>query len=171
MLKNIIYSLFIMTLAVGCATKKKDGEGADGLAAADGTTMSEADISEKSLAFDPMGSDSGSIAGLVSVRFDYDSTTLRSDAKEALAKNADWLKTNPGTNIQIEGHCDSRGSNEYNLSLGERRASAVKTYMQGLGVEGNRMSTISYGEEKLIAMGDTENDHARNRRANFVPAK
>jgi peptidoglycan-associated lipoprotein len=118
-----------------------------------------------------MGSDSGSIAGLTTVHFDYDSATLRSDTKAELAKNAEWLKANPGTNIQIEGHCDSKGSNEYNLSLGERRASAVKAYMQTLGIEAGRMSTVSYGEEKLLSMGDTEADHAKNRRANFVPAK
>lgn len=168
MFRYILYSLLVLTVAAGCASKKKDGEG-DGLAAGDGT-MSGSDISEKPLAFDPMGSDSGSISGLTTVRFDYDSATLRSDTKEALARNADWLKANPGTSIQIEGHCDSKGSNEYNLTLGERRANSVKTYLQGLGIEAGRMNTISYGEEKLISMGDSESDHAQNRRANFVPA-
>lgn len=170
MLRYILCSLLVMTVAVGCASKKKEGEGADGLTAGDGT-MSGSDISEKPLAFDPMGSDSGSISGLSTVRFDYDSANLRSDSKEALAKNAEWLKANAGTTIQIEGHCDSKGSNEYNLTLGERRANAVKAYLQGLGVEASRMNTISYGEEKLIAMGDSESDHAQNRRANFVPTK
>ena len=166
MLKNIVYCLIVLTFVAGCAGKKKAGEGA-----ADGSAMSESDISEKPLAYDPMGSDSGSIAGLTTVHFDYDSATLRGDTKGELAKNAEWLKANPTTNIQIEGHCDSKGSNEYNLSLGERRASAVKAYMQTLGIEAGRMSTVSYGEEKLLSMGDTEADHAKNRRANFVPAK
>ena len=167
MLKNIIYSLLVVALVAGCATKKKAGE--DG-AAGDGS-MSGSDISETPLAYDPMGSDSGSIAGLTTINFDYDSATLRSDTKAELAKNAEWLKANASTNIQIEGHCDSKGSNEYNLSLGERRATAVKTYLQTLGIEAGRMSTVSYGEEKLLAMGDSESDHSKNRRANFVPAK
>ncbi len=166
MLKHIIYSLLVLVLAAGCATKKKPGEEGAG----DGS-MSESDISEKPLAYDPLGSDSGSIPGLATVHFDYDSATLRSDTKAELAKNAEWLKSNAGTNIQIEGHCDSKGSNEYNLSLGERRAAAVKAYMQTLGIESGRMSTVSYGEEKLLSMGDAESDHSKNRRANFVPAK
>ena len=170
MFRYILCSLLVLTVAVGCASKKKEGELGDGMAAGDGT-MSGSDISEKPLAYDPMGSDSGSISGLTTVRFDYDSSTLRSDTKEALAKNADWLKANAGTSVQIEGHCDSKGSNEYNLTLGERRANAVKAYMQTLGVEAGRLNTISYGEEKLISMGDGESDHSQNRRANFVPAK
>jgi len=165
MLKHISFSLLVLALAAGCATKKPTDAGTDG------GNMSASDIQEKPLAYDPLGSDSGTIDGLSSVHFDFDSSTLRSDVKAQLAKNADWIKAHPGTNIQIEGHCDSKGSNEYNLSLGERRASAVKAYMQTLGIEANRMSTISYGEEKLIAMGDSEADMAKNRRANFVPTK
>ncbi len=166
MLKKFMFSLLMLALVAGCASKKKAGEGEG---SADGS-MSESDISEKPLAYDPMGSDSGSIAGLVTVNFDYDSATLTAKTKADLAKNADWIKANAGS-VQIEGHCDSKGSNEYNLSLGERRANAVKAYLQTLGVDAGRMTTISYGEEKLVAMGDTEADHSKNRRANFVPAK
>jgi len=72
-------------------------------------------------------------------------------------------------NIQIEGHCDSRGSIEYNLALGERRAKSVKAYLVSLGIEANRLNIISFGEEKPLADGDTESAHAQNRRANFVP--
>jgi peptidoglycan-associated lipoprotein len=166
MLKYITYSLIVLTFAVGCATKPKPGEegGADG-------ALSSSDISEKPLSYDPMGSDSGTIAGLTTVHFDFDSSTLRSDTKSELDQNVAWMNANPGTSIQIEGHCDSKGSNEYNLSLGERRANSVKAYMQSKGIDAKRMSTISYGEEKLISLGDTEADHAKNRRANFVPSK
>lgn len=169
MLRYLTYSLLVFAFTVGCASKKT-GDGSDSLAGGD-ASLNESDITERPLAFDPLGSDSGTIAGLTTVNFDYDSSTLRSDAKAQLAKNAEWIKANTGVMIQIEGHCDSKGSNEYNLTLGERRANAVKAYLQGLGVEGGRLSTISYGEEKLISMGDSESDHFKNRRANFVPAK
>jgi peptidoglycan-associated lipoprotein len=165
MFRYLFVFLASLLLVVGCS-KKVNPDGADNLNG-DGS----ADISEKPLAFDPMGSDSGGIAGLNSVHFDYDSTTLTADTKAKLGQNAEWFKNNPAVNVQIEGHCDSRGSNEYNLTLGERRANAVKAYLQGLGVDAARMTIISYGEEKLLAMGDTEADHSKNRRANFVPNK
>lgn len=164
MFRYVLVIMMSLLLVAGCSKKPKpDGDSLAG----DGS----ADISERPLAFDPLGSDSGSISGLNSIHFDYDSTTLTSDAKSKLAQNAEWIKNNAGTVVQIEGHCDSRGSNEYNLTLGERRANAVKSYLQGLGVDAGRLTVISYGEEKLIAMGDSEADHGKNRRANFVPSK
>jgi peptidoglycan-associated lipoprotein len=165
MFRYLFVFLASLLLVVGCSKKVNPDGGVDGLAG-DGS-----DISERPLAFDPMGSDSGTIAGLNTVNFDYDSTTLTAETKNKLAANAEWIKNNPTVNIQIEGHCDSRGSNEYNLTLGERRANAVKVYLQGLGVDSSRLSVISYGEEKLLSMGDSEADHSKNRRANFVPSK
>lgn len=114
------------------------------------------------------GSDTGNIPGLFSINFEYDRATLSADAKEKLAKNAEWMKTN-SSNLQIEGHCDSRGSIEYNLTLGERRANSVKTYLVGLGIKAERLSILSYGEEKPLDGSDSEVAHATNRRANFVP--
>ena len=164
MFRYVLVFAMSLLLVAGCSKKPKpDGDSLAG----DGSS----DISERPLAFDPLGSDSGSIAGLNTVQFDYDSTTLTSDAKAKLAQNAEWIKNNPGTMVQVEGHCDSRGSNEYNLTLGERRANAVKSYLQGIGVDASRLTVISYGEEKLISMGEGEADHAKNRRANFVPSK
>jgi peptidoglycan-associated lipoprotein len=119
--------------------------------------------------FDAAGSDSGKIEGLQSINFEYDKASLSSEAKKKIQGNVDWMKKNPNTKLQIEGHCDSRGSIEYNLSLGERRAQAVKSYMSSLGIPGARLSIISYGKEKPLATGDSEADMAKNRRANFVP--
>jgi peptidoglycan-associated lipoprotein len=79
------------------------------------------------------------------------------------------MKKNPNVNVQIEGHCDARGSIEYNIALGERRANAVKNYMTSLGIPGDRLSVISYGKEKPLNQGDSESAYAANRRANFVP--
>lgn len=152
-------SIFVM-FAVSCASKKKAGEGADG---------DSATISQESFNFNSQGSDSGQIQGLATINFPYDSSSLDSSSRQTLKDNADWMKKNSGLTIQIEGHCDSRGSVEYNLALGERRAKVVKDYLLGLGIAGSRMTIISYGKEKLLELGDSEAVHARNRRANFVP--
>lgn len=164
-------SLFVvvaLSFALGCQKKQvKDAGGAD---QANGTAGQEAPtIEDKSNSTDPLGSDSGNIKGLSTVFFDYDKATLTSDAKSKLAANATWIKNNPSFTVQIEGHTDSRGSVEYNLSLGERRAKSVKSYLEGLGVESKRMTIISYGEEKPLVPGDSEAAWAKNRRANFVP--
>lgn len=165
--KLLILSLSLVFVAA-CSSKKKT-EDAD--AAGGDMTNAGADISDKPLMFDPMGSDSGNIAGLGTVRFEYDSPSLTAEAKKVLTANAEWMKSNASSRIQIEGHCDSRGSNEYNVTLGERRAMTVKNFLQGLGVDGARLSVISYGEEKPLGLSETEADYAKNRRANFVPAQ
>lgn len=113
-------------------------------------------------------SDSGSAMGLQTIYFDYDSFMLTGDAKSQLKANASILKDNGSVMIQIEGHCDSRGGIQYNIALGEKRANAVKKYLQDLGVGGDRISTISYGKERLLDPGNGEEAHARNRRGNFV---
>jgi peptidoglycan-associated lipoprotein len=121
------------------------------------------------MSFDAQGSDSGKISGLETIHFEYDKAALSSATKKTLQGNADWMKNHAKVNIQIEGHCDARGSIEYNLSLGERRAKTVKDYMVSLGLSEKRISIISYGKEKPVASGDSESAMAKNRRANFVP--
>lgn len=123
------------------------------------------------MGFDAQGSDSGKIDGLATIHFDYDKSNLSAEAKEKIQGNVAWMKKNSSSKLQIEGHCDARGSIEYNLALGERRANAVKAYMVNLGIAGSRLSTISYGKEKPLANGDTEEAYAKNRRANFLPTK
>ncbi|MFQ5588431.1 MAG: peptidoglycan-associated lipoprotein Pal, partial [Nitrospiria bacterium] len=105
------------------------------------------------------------------VYFDFDMWTIRSDAKDALTRNARWLVQNPHVKIQIEGHGDERGTNEYNLALGERRARSTKRYLTNLGVSPSRISFISYGEEKNVCNEKTESCFQRNRRAHFVAKK
>ncbi len=167
MLKRVVIALATLAIAVSCSSKKKD-EGVDTSNLAGGDTT---DIKDSPIEFDQRGAESGTIAGLNVVNFPYDSSTLSSDAKQVLAANAEWMKTNSNTSIQVEGHCDSKGSNEYNLSLGERRANSVKAYLQGLGVDGSRLVTVSYGEEKLLDPSDSAAADAKNRRANFVPSR
>jgi peptidoglycan-associated lipoprotein len=98
------------------------------------------------------------------VQFGYDAFDLSADARSVLERQAAWLKSNSGVNVVVEGHCDERGTREYNLALGARRASSVKNYLVALGVADSRISTISYGKERPIAFGSIASDWAINRR-------
>ena len=102
------------------------------------------------------------------VQFDYDQSTVRDDARGILQKNAEYLKRWPSTRIAVEGHADSRGTNEYNLALGERRASAVREYLVSLGIGADRMVTISRGEETPLCTEENDACWQRNRRGHFV---
>jgi peptidoglycan-associated lipoprotein len=100
--------------------------------------------------------------------FDTDKAELRSDTRDVLATDAIWLKAHPTIKILVEGHCDERNTEEYNLALGWRRANAVKDYLVSLGVSPDNIATISYGEEKPFATGHDESAWSQNRRAHFV---
>ena len=102
------------------------------------------------------------------VFFEYDSDEITSAAQEKLGRKAAVLRANPGVRLRIEGHCDQRGSTEYNLALGQRRAEAVRAYLVNLGVDGARLSTLSYGKERPLVEGEDEDAFARNRRAEFA---
>jgi len=103
--------------------------------------------------------------------FDYDSAEIRPDARTALQKTAEFLKGYPHAHIAIEGHCDERGSTEYNLALGQRRANAVKQYLVSLGISGDTLTTTSWGKEKPFCTQSSEECYAQNRRGHFTLAK
>ncbi|HET7394117.1 MAG TPA: peptidoglycan-associated lipoprotein Pal [Candidatus Binatia bacterium] len=105
---------------------------------------------------------------LKDVYFDFDRYDLRADAREILKANSAWLKANPATQVQIEGHCDERGTTEYNVALGSRRAESVKDYLVTLGTSADHLSTISYGEEVPVCREQTEECWQKNRRVRFV---
>ena len=153
---NIVFFVILMA-AAGCKTAPKS-EGTD-------TT-----IPNTAGAIENMGgdSDSGQALGLQTVNFPYDSYTLESDSKAKLDKNAKLLKENSKVQIQVEGHCDARGGIQYNLALGEKRANAVRNFLTDKGISKDRVKTISFGKEKLLDAGSSEDAHAKNRRANFV---
>lgn len=159
-MNKLVLVIAALVLTVGCSSKKK---------VEDQQAITNQNIDSSPLGFDAQGSDSGKIAGLVTVHFEYDKSTLSTQAKKDLEGNASWMKSNAKATIQIEGHCDERGTIEYNLALGERRAQAVKSYLVGLGVPADRMSVISYGEEKPLVSGSGEEAFSKNRRANFLP--
>lgn len=102
------------------------------------------------------------------VHFDFDKYTLRAEDREALNRHAKWFLENQKYSALIEGHCDEKGTEEYNLALGERRADAVKKYLSDMGVSAARIKTVSYGEEYPLDTAQTEEAFAKNRRAHFV---
>ncbi len=166
MLRKLALGLVACAMVVGCKGKQSQSD-----QSIETLPTGGASIDSSPLAYDPMGSDSGKIDGLVTVHFGYDKSSLDSGAKKDIATNVQWMKANPAAKVQIEGHCDNRGTIEYNVALGERRANAVKAYMVSLGVASDRLSVISYGKEKPLESGDNEAAWAKNRRANFVPAQ
>ena len=113
-------------------------------------------------------SDRSASGPLSDIYFDYDAFDLSTEARNTLQSHADWLKNNSGTKVEIEGHCDERGTVEYNLALGAKRAKATRDYLVNLGVDANQLSTISYGEELPSCRDATESCWQQNRRAHFL---
>jgi peptidoglycan-associated lipoprotein len=154
---GLVAGVFALAL-VGCQTSKTSG------ADAESSTGSEFDDGARG----GEAGDGSSLAGLVTVYFDYDRYEIRSDAREALRGNADSIRANANWGVvTIEGHCDERGSEEYNLALGERRAHAVKSYLVDLGVPSSRLRTVSFGEAKPAVVGHDESAWRYNRRSEF----
>ena len=114
------------------------------------------------------GFDTSRNGPLPDVYFEYDSFELSSQAREVLQQNAGWLQRNPETRVEIEGHCDERGTVEYNLALGAKRAKAARDYLVALGVSANQISTISYGEELPVCREPNESCWQQNRRDHFL---
>lgn len=150
-----------------CSSQKKktgsEGTGTDGIS-------SDANVNNGSgSSFELNGdSDSKKAGGLVTVYFDYNSAVLRNDTAEALQSNVAFLKANPAVKVQVEGHCDERGSVQFNLALGERRAKSVREFLLANGIEASRVTTISLGKERPVAFGHEEGAWSQNRRGNFV---
>jgi peptidoglycan-associated lipoprotein len=106
-----------------------------------------------------------------SVYFDFDRSFVRPEYRAVLAKKVEFLREFPEYNLRIEGNCDERGTNEYNLALGDRRADSAKSYLISLGISPERIETISYGEERPLAVGHNEGSWSQNRRDDFVLMK
>lgn len=110
----------------------------------------------------------GKESPLKDIFFDFDKSAIRNDAKPSLNENLQWLNANSTAQIAIEGHCDERGTSEYNLALGERRAKAAKDHLVAAGINARRIKTVSFGKERPFAMGHDETAWKLNRRAHFV---
>jgi peptidoglycan-associated lipoprotein len=109
-------------------------------------------------------------SALKDIYFDYDQSAILEESRKLLSENAEWLRKNPAAKVTIEGHSDERGSSEYNLALGERRARATRDYLMAAGIAANRISTISFGKERPFVLGHDESAWKWNRRAHFVPS-
>ncbi len=119
----------------------------------------------------PSGVAFGFAGSVRNVLFEFDKSRLTSEARDTLADNSTWLRDHSGVKVRIEGHADERGSVEYNLALGERRAMRVRSYLISLGIDSSRIFTISFGEERPKARGHNERAWAKNRRAEFKVAQ
>ncbi|HVM96378.1 MAG TPA: peptidoglycan-associated lipoprotein Pal [Candidatus Acidoferrales bacterium] len=160
-----VLSLLVTVVGSGCSSKKGAKPGA-------GTSKigEEGIDTSGSLEHMKKGQKPGTGEGgpLQDVHFGFDSFELDEQARGALRENAAWLKDNGSEKVEIEGHCDERGTVEYNLALGAKRARATKDYLATLGVSSDRLTTISYGEELPLCSEHTEDCWARNRRSHFV---
>ena len=168
MFYKFFISIFMVLFVAACATTPKDSADSSG----SGSSSSGSDVSSEGSITETSGSGivSGSQEDLIvnvgdRVFFGYDSSDLDSDALELLQDQVAWLKQNSDVSVTIEGHCDERGTREYNLALGEKRAQAVKNYLIGLGINPDRVSTISYGKERPAVVGSNDGAWAQNRRS------
>ena len=168
MFYKFFISIFMVLFVAACATTPKDSADSSG----SGSSSSGSDVSSEGTITETSGSGivSGSQEDLIvnvgdRVFFGYDSSDLDSDALELLQDQVAWLKQNADVSVTIEGHCDERGTREYNLALGEKRAQAVKNYLIGLGINPDRISTISYGKERPAVVGSNDGAWAQNRRS------
>ena len=169
-----LITLCLVTALMSCSKKDvemdESGEFGSAEAVDSGGFMEETTTTTMETGIDEMGAgDIGApAADLSRVFYEFDSFRLSQDSREALKGNASWLQDNPSSTIQIEGHCDGRGTAEYNLALGERRANAAMDYLINLGVDSSRLSIISYGEERPLDPSTNESSWAQNRRSEFI---
>lgn len=164
-LKFGMLALMVAAVALtGCKKKPKAGAGAGGIDGVGGVMGSD-------LYGEGLGLRSDNLTEIASqfgvVYFDFDSAQVNPGERGKVEAVAEYLRRNTGVGVIVEGHCDERGSNEYNLALGERRALAVRAYLVSLGIDANRIQTKSYGEERPVALGHDEASWAQNRRAEF----
>lgn len=173
MFTRILSFMAVLVLVVGCSSKPED----TGAITTDGDTLA----TTEGQAAAPSGIDQGTLGAVQSgtqqdlvvnvgdrVFFGYDQFDLTSEARGVIERQAQWLKTYTNVSVIVEGHCDERGTREYNLALGEKRAAAVRNYLIANGVEPSRVQTISYGKERPAVMGSDETSWAQNRRGVLV---
>lgn len=174
---KVIFGFIVLPLSIalaGCSSTNPKPEAASASTAGAGEKSAGAapssSASSSSLEAAQRGESTATpaLSPLKDVYFDFDSYDLRADARATLKANGEWLRSNPSTQVQIEGHCDERGTTEYNLALGSKRAQSVKDYLVTLGAAADRLSTISYGEELPVCTEHNEACWQKNRRARLV---
>ncbi len=156
-----------MMLTAGCSSKSavKSTEGTQNASSSSAVDSQSSSLPSGRTGY---GFDKWQTGPLGDLFFDFDSSVLSTDAQEQLKQNTAWLTANSSRNVLIEGHCDARGTSEYNLALGERRAASAKEYIVKLGVASSRLESVSLGSERPFDTGKNEEAWAKNRRAHFV---
>jgi len=166
-----IVSFLAVILLVAACTKKNDdmvGMGEGSLTATDRAPISS-DIDQSSLGGPAPGTQQDLVVNVGDrVFFGYDQYDLTAEARATIERQAQWLRTYPNVNVIVEGHCDERGTREYNLALGEKRATSVRNYLIANGVAPSRVQTISYGKERPVVLGSDSASWAQNRRGVLV---
>ncbi|TCD47044.1 peptidoglycan-associated lipoprotein Pal [Chlorobium sp. N1] len=169
-MKKSVYG--ILSLAVlftaGCSSKNAVAPSGGADAGAGAGVPAPAPVTSVEAGPSGYGFDEYQTGPLGDVFYEFDSSELSSDAQNQLQQNATWMGNNAGASTLIEGHCDERGTSEYNMALGERRATNAKEYIVRLGIPSSRIETVSYGEEKPFAAGHDESAWSKNRRAHFI---
>lgn len=172
-IKLLMIMAVVLLLAAGCAPLTEDEDAGcptTTVSSDSGETAAEVpSYSDQSATDTTFAAAQVSDAQLQMIHFDFDQHTLTAEARAILDGNASYLQANPDVKVVITGNCDERGSDEYNLALGERRAAAARDYLVSMGIDPQRLSVISYGEEKPLDPAHNEAAWAMNRRAEFVP--
>jgi peptidoglycan-associated lipoprotein len=174
MTKKLINGLSILVLLVlvvalsGCACAKK-GTTTETVTPAPAVVEQEPSPDVMAAELAALLKEAQAEGALMPIYFDFDKSNLKPEAKKNLDKTAAWLSKKPTVNIKVEGNCDERGTNEYNMALGERRSNTAKEYLVKLGVSAARLETVSWGEEKPLDPGHNEAAWAKNRRDDFNP--
>ena len=171
-LKALLVALPVMTLAA-CSSSSSVDEGAANQnnganASQTGNNVEVNTLTPEQAAAEQLQQKYEALRQEQIVYFDFDKSSIRGQYAELLQAHADFLVKNPSVKVLIEGHADERGTPEYNIALGERRAEAVSNYLQALGVQADQISIVSYGEEKPLLLGQSEEVYAKNRRAVLV---
>lgn len=169
----VLVGIVCTVFAVGCGSMKKSKKTPEELAALEEAAIRGEDIPLEGW---PGGDfiepgEKGIVGVFSDIYFDYDKSNVREKDYSILNEIGNWLKKNRDVSIMIEGHCDERGSNEYNMALGEARALSTRRYLIGLGIDSGRVYTVSYGEEKPLNPGHNESSWSKNRRAHFLVSK
>lgn len=163
---KLLAMLSALTMVAACETAPQDSSNLDGTGGTGGTG-SYADGSGRNVSGTVRPGTQGDLEQNVGDRvfFGYDSSVLTAEGQQTLERQAAWLKQYSSVNVTVEGHADERGTREYNIALGERRANAAKNYLVSLGIDSSRISVVSYGKERPAVLGSTEDAYAQNRRA------
>ena len=171
MFYKFLISMFLVLFISACATKPKDSADSTGSGSSGSDSSVEGSITETAGSGIVSGSQEDLIVNVGDrVFFGYDSSELDSDALELLQDQVAWLKQNSNVSVTIEGHCDERGTREYNLALGERRANAAKDYLMTYGISSDRITVLSYGKERPVDSGSNPLAWSKNRRSVTVKA-